>query len=623
MSDDPRGADGAKAESVDDDPTFRRLLERLHSEHNFDFREYKHTSLVRRVRARLQQVRVDSFAAYLTYLDRHADEHIALFNTILINVTGFFRDPDSWRVMSDDVIPRLVEDAGSSRSLRIWSAGCSSGEEAYSVAMLVAEHLGDRARDFNVKIYATDVDDEALNTARQGLYRIEDVKDVPTSLLETYFVREGQAFRIRRDIRRWVIFGRHNIAQDPPMSHIDLLICRNVLIYFTADPQDRILARFHYAVREQGFLFLGRAESLLTRSRWFVPYHVKWRVFQRTTVPALTVASAMHRAPHDVAPGVTGAREVAEGGHATGRLERLLEALPSAVMYIDPADNVLAWNPAAESLFDIPGENAMGRKFRDLDISYRIDGLRARVEEVKSSNIPARVDHVAFRRRSGEAVHAEIAIIPIIEAGRLTAVAVYAFDATETAHVKEQMGRLAEQHATAIEELQSTNEELETTNEELQSTNEELETTVEELQAANTELGGLNTEMERRAAEQKRRDDYQIAVLSSLESPVVVLDRAGRVTTWNAAAERLWGIEAEHVTDRPFWALPVGDVAQKLREALRRVGDTGQPELLDDVPFTVPTGEKRSLTVQVTPLRNDGNEMLGVMATVMANVPAA
>ena len=146
---------------------------------------------------------------------------------------------------------------------------------------------------------------------------------------------------------------------------------------------------------------------------------------------------------------------------------------------------------------------------------------------------------------------------------------------------------------------------------------------MEELQAANTELGGLNTEMERRAAEQKRRDDYQIAVLSSLESPVVVLDRAGRVTTWNAAAERLWGIEAEHVTDRPFWALPVGDVAQKLREALRRVGDTGQPELLDDVPFTVPTGEKRSLTVQVTPLRNDGNEMLGVMATVMANVPAA
>ena len=636
MSDDPQVPESAKLElPVDEEPAFRRLLERLHSDHNFDFREYKHTSLVRRIRSRLQQVHVDSFATYLTYLDRHADEHIALFNTILINVTAFFRDSDAWKVMADDVIPRLHEDAKDSRSLRVWSTGCSSGEEAYSAAILIAEHLGERARDFNVKIYATDVDDDALHTARQGLYRIEDVKDVPTALLEKYFVREGQAYRIRRDIRRWCIFGRHNVAQDPPLSHIDLLICRNVLIYFTSDLQDRILARFHYAVREQGFLFLGRAESLLARSRWFVPYHVKWRLFQRTTVPAPTVAAAMHRAPYEAAPGATGMRPVAEGAHAAGRLERIIEVLPSAVMYIDAADNVLAWNPSAEALFDIPSESAIGRKFRDLDISYRIDGLRARVEEVKTSNIPARLEHVTFSRRSGEVVHAEVAIIPIIESGRLNAVAVYAFDATETARLKDQMTRLAEQHATAIEELQSTNEELETTNEELQSTNEELETTneelqstneelettVEELQAANTELGGLNAEMERRAADQKRRDDYQIAVLSSLEYPVVVLNRAGNVTTWNAAAERLWGLEAQYVTDRPFWSLPVGEVAQKLREAVRRVGDAGTAEVLRDVPFTLPSGERRSLTVHATPLRTNGGEMLGVVATVTASDP--
>ena len=187
----------------------------------------------------------------------------------------------------------------------------------------------------------------------------------------------------------------------------------------------------------------------------------------------------------------------------------------------------------------------------------------------------------------------------------------------------EELQSTIEELETTNEELQSTVEELETTNEELQSTNEELETTVEELQAANTELAGLNVEMERRAADQRRRDDYQMAVLSSLEYPVVVVDRAGIVTTWNAPAEQLWGLEAEHVADRPFWSLPVGDVAQKLREALRQVGDTGKAELLRDVPFTVPTGERRSLTVQVTPLKDNGGEVLGAVAIVMASDPVA
>ncbi|MBI2202246.1 MAG: protein-glutamate O-methyltransferase CheR [Candidatus Rokubacteria bacterium] len=158
-------------------------------------------------------------------------------NTILINVTGFFRDPDAWKALAQDVIPALVAEAGESRSLRIWSAGCSSGEEPYSIAMLIAEHLGDPPADFNVRIYATDVDEEALQAGRHGLYRAEDLKDVPTPLLEKYFAREGQTFRFRRDIRRWCIFGKHNIVQDPPLSHIDMVVCRNVLIYFTSDLQ--------------------------------------------------------------------------------------------------------------------------------------------------------------------------------------------------------------------------------------------------------------------------------------------------------------------------------------------------------------------------------------------------
>ena len=596
------------------DPSFRHLLEKLSSDHAFDFREYKPTSLARRIRVRMQYVRVDTFDDYVTYIERHPGEHVALFNTILINVTTFFRDLEAWQVLGEEIIPRLVDEASDSRSLRLWSVGCSSGEEAFSAAILLAEHLGDRAADFNVKIYATDVDEEALNTARHALYRSDDLKDVPASFLEKYFSQEGQAYRFRRDLRRWCIFGRHNVAQDPPLSHIDLLICRNALIYFTRDHQDRILARFHYAVIERGFLFLGRAESLLARSRWFAPHNVKWRIFQRTT-PAATVAMAMLRGAGEAANvALAGGRQL-DLSPAVSRLQQVVETLPSAIVVIDVMDTVLVWNAAAEGLFDISSEHAIGRKFRDLDISYRVESLRARIEEVKSAHIPSRIEHATFTRRSGETVHAELTIVPMVEGNRVTAVGVYGSDTTESARLKDQTTRLAEQHSTAIEELQSTNEELETTNEELQSTNEELETTVEELQAANAELGSLNTQLERRSVDLKELDEYQQSVLSSLQHAIVVLDRSGLVTTWNQTAERLWGLPAEHVVRRLFWTLPVGDIAQKLREALGRMLDTGsgEAETLHDIPLRLPTGETRHLTVLVTPLKSPSGKVTGVV----------
>ena len=203
---------------------FRGLLEKLSAQYNFDFREYKEGSLGRRIRARMGQVRVDSFGAYADLLDSDPNEHVVLFNTILINVTNFFRDPDAWKTLAADVIPRLVEECGDSRTLRIWSAGCSSGEEPYSIAMLVAEHLGDAANNFSVKIYGTDVDEEALTAARHGLYRLDQLRDVSSRLMDRYFVRDGQLYRFRRDLRRWCIFGTHNLAQAPPLSHIDLLV---------------------------------------------------------------------------------------------------------------------------------------------------------------------------------------------------------------------------------------------------------------------------------------------------------------------------------------------------------------------------------------------------------------
>jgi two-component system CheB/CheR fusion protein len=598
-------------------PDFRALLEKLSARYDFDFREYKEASLARRIRARMSLVHVDSFAAYAHFLDDNPNEHVALFNTILINITNFFRDVEAWNGLAEDVIPRLVEEASESRSLRVWSAGCSSGEEPYSIAMLLAEHLGDAADDYTVKIYGTDVDEEALTVARQAVYRTEQLKDVPDRLIDRYFIREGQMYRLRRDIRRWCIFGSHNLTQAPPLSHVDLLVCRNVLIYFTSELQDRILARFHYAIRDGGFLFLGRSESLLARSRLFAPVQLKWRIFQRTPSGLRQAAAA--------AKGASVGRS--EASDTDARVQRALEALPAAVFVIDLSDTILSWNPAAEAMFDVRVANALGRKFRDLDMSYRVEGLRARIEDVKARHTASRMDDVSFTRRSGDVVHADITISPLFDAHQLIGVVVYAIDATEQARLKEQTARIAEQHATAIEELQSTNEELETTNEELQSTNEELETTneelqstneelettVEELQAANSELGLLNAQLETRSIELNRLDAYHRGLLNSIEQSIFVTDRSLLVTGWNQASERLWGLRAEQVMGRELMALPLGEAVRMLRPAVDTALKQETTSEVHDVPYTLPGGEVRKATVRVTLLRDALGGIIGLL----------
>jgi two-component system CheB/CheR fusion protein len=616
------------------DSGFRPLLEKLSRTYNFDFREYKEPSLARRIRARMAALHVESFDTYARYLDQHAEEHIALFNTILINVTTFFRDPEAWKLIGSDVIPRIVDAAGDSRSIRMWCAGCSSGEEPYSLAMLLAEHLGERAGEYLVKIYGTDIDEEALTTARHAAYRLEQLKDVPSELVDRYFGRDGQLYRVRRDLRRWCIFGAHNLTQAPPLSHIDLLVCRNVLIYFTSELQERILTRFHYAIREDGYLFLGRSESLLARSRMFRPMQLKWRIFERTPSVARQVTAVLP----DRDEGHSAAGEPTTRAEASGplRAQRALDALPAAVMIVDTTDTILAWNPAAEALFDLPQAAALGRKFRDLDVSYRVEGLRARIEDVKARQVQARMENTTFSRRNGDTAHTDISILPMVEAHRLIGVVVFAVEATEHARLKDQMSRVAEQHATAIEELQSTNEELETTNEELQSTNEELETTneelqstneelettVEELQAANTELGALNAELEGRTTELNRLDASHHALLDTLEHGLAVLDRDGVVTVWNLTADRMWGVRPEQIMNRHFFGLPLGEASAQVRTAFDRALSGIVAAEVSDIPFA-PPGGARPGTLRMLPLRGSTGDVTGVVAVMMPRAGAA
>jgi two-component system, chemotaxis family, CheB/CheR fusion protein len=627
----------AVAEQEIRDLGFRRLLEKLHTEHNFDFRQYKEASLMRRIRRRMSQVHLESFDSYAQYLDRVADEYIHLLNAILINVTRFFRDSEAWNALREQVLPTIIEDAASSRAIRIWSAGCSSGEEPYSVAILLAESLGQRAREFDVKIYCTDIDEDALTAARASLYRLDALRDVPPDFLDRYFQREGQMYRVRRDIRKWTIFGRHDLTQDPPLSHIDLVLCRNVLIYFESDLQERILPRFHYAIRDHGYLFLGKSESMLARSRRFNPVDFRWRIFERLTTP---VADLPGRVLHfGGEPPTTAAREASrqlrpEAQHLTLRFQGIIDALQSAVVVIDPADIIVIWNPAAERLFDVPAHGAVGKKFRDLDISYRLEGLRSRIEEVKTSHARTRMDELVFSRRSGEPIHVSIAIVPLYaDRRRLAGVLVVTDDITEAARMRDEMARVAEQSATANEELQSTNEELETTNEELQSTNEELETTneelqstneelettVEELRSINAELATLNAELERRTEELHNLDVYHKGVLDAADEAVFVLDKSLAVTTWNRSAARMWGLRAADAVGREFLLLPIGDVTRQAAAALRKVADSRRLQIVNGVSYAMPGGLAGVTTLRLFPLIAQEGELTGIVGMAMAD----
>ncbi len=246
---DEPATDEAEADvPASDEAALEELLLFLRDSRGFDFTGYKRSSLARRIRKRMQEVRIDSFADYRDRLEIDADEFGYLFNTILINVTSFFRDTEAWRLLEDEIVPELVDRAGPDHEFRVWSAGCSSGQEAYSLAMVFCEVLGTAQFVERVKIYGTDVDDEALREARNGTFTTRELESLPPGLREKYFEQTGRSFTFRTDLRRRVIFGRHDLTRDAPISRLDLLACRNTLMYFNVEAQVQIIDRLHFAL---------------------------------------------------------------------------------------------------------------------------------------------------------------------------------------------------------------------------------------------------------------------------------------------------------------------------------------------------------------------------------------
>ncbi len=573
-----------------EDP-LKDLLEELAEQRSIDFRGYKRTTLERRFRKRMFQLNIGDYHSYGEYIRSHPEETNELLNTILINVTEFFRDPPAWEVLRTEILSPILKRLKPGSSFRVWSAGCASGEEPYSAAMILADYFGPRLAEYDVKIYATDIDDEELNTARRGEYGVEAVRRVRAEWRQKYFYGKG-TYRVNRDVRKLVIFGKSNLALNAPISHVDLLICRNVLIYFDSTLQKHILSRMHYALEPGGILFLGRSESQLANSTQFQRLNARWRIFRRLTVPAEVDLDSQAADSADDRPATRPPND--EIDRLRSQQRYLLESLRAGVLILS-ADNVITQhNSAILSAYGLTVNNLIGKRLHDTDILIRTPEIISHLQATQVNNETVRFQ---TRVRVGHDERVlDIVVRPVTsESGHRTGTLIYCEDAStqeklqttieELESTTEELQSANEELETTNEELQSTNEELETTNEELQSTNEELETTNEELQSLNEELETTNQELEERTKELDQLNSTYTQTLEKIRLPVMLVSDEGRIEFWNTTALRLFGFR----TRPPELQLEQLPVPESLRNTIirrhRAVAAKREPMIARNLPM--------------------------------------
>jgi two-component system CheB/CheR fusion protein len=595
---------------VIDDDQLEQLLAFLKQERGFDFTGYKRASLQRRVTKRMEAVGAEDCAAYLDRLVADADEFERLFDTILINVTRFFRDPEAWAALQDRVLPDLLTRIGGEQPIRVWCAACASGEETYSIAIALAEALGEKAYADRVKIYATDADPDALATARTGTYPMKALDGLGDERIERFFEGTDGVRSFRKELRRSVIFGRNDLVQDAPISRIDLLSCRNALMYFNADTQAGILRRFHFALRDTGVLFLGKSEMLTGQETLFRPVDVKHRVFakvegKRPRTPVEPLPTGTHDEHHDLA----------------------LDAAPVAQIVVDEEGTLSVANQAARRLFDLQAGD-VGRPLKDLELSYRPLELRSMIQQAGRSRRGQILRDVPFEPAGdGHKLDLEVQISPLLVAGVPVGTAISFADVTaerllrsELAQVRTELGNAYEELQSTVEELettneelQSTNEELETTNEELQATNEELETMNEELQATNEELGAMNAELRGRAAEVHELNTVLETVLTAVAVGVAIVDRRRQVRAWNQHATELWGLRSDEAVGEPLLELDIGLPLADVSDGVAAVLAEREPRTVADVRAVNRRGREFDCQVTSLPLRDDQQRVTGAV----------
>ncbi|HEY7238211.1 MAG TPA: chemotaxis protein CheB, partial [Burkholderiales bacterium] len=523
--------------------TMQRILATVRQATGVDFDGYKRNTINRRVARRMVLHRIDELSEYARFLHGKPAELEALFQDLLINVTSFFRNPEAYEALKTLVFPKLTESRSRHEQVRIWALGCSTGEEAYSLAMAFTEYAEQSGRAMDAQIFATDLNGAGIDRARAGIYAKGIVQDVSPERLRRFFVEVDGSYRITKKIRDMCVFARQNVLADPPFSRLDLVACRNLLIYLEPQQQQRLIPMLHYALRNQGYLWLGGSETIGAYRELFDPLDIRHKIYAKKAVAGHNyVAPAAHRwEPHRggrrevVAP----AREVVV--EAQREAERMLVSryAPPSVVVNDALEIVQFRGDTGPFLAPAPGRATLGL-LKMLREGLML-GVRSALQKARKAKAPFRAKDLRVRSNGGWR-HLDVEVIPLKGLGAAgaymvvfeesaqavmararqmhdDALAQTAHDQTqskaergkettrlaqELAATREYLQSLIEQQEAANEELQSANEEVQSANEELQSINEELETSKEEIQSANEELATVNDELQNRNLELSR-----------------------------------------------------------------------------------------------------------------------
>ncbi len=553
-------------EKEDEKEPLEDFLEELRQRHGLDFKSYKAPTIRRRLQRRFAATGVDSLEEYRRYLEENPSEYGNLVNAFLIKVTEFFRDREQFEYLRDEVLPGMIERVrNNGEQLRVWSAGCATGEEAYSLAILISEALGNEAGNFNVRIFATDLDASAVNFARRGVYPPSALSGLSDEQIRTHFMEEDGHYQVRKSIRSMIVFGEHDLVQRSPFPHLDLVVSRNVLIYFTNTLQRRTLQLFAYSLKDGGYLMLGNAESTSPLSEYFGPVERQNKVYlrqgERFIMPIANVTEPVPDPPHSPRHRTFSSRhrpKRADESHRMGVTEEsVLNRLPVGLVSVDRRYDILPINTSARRLLSIHGA-AVGEDLLHMVRDVPYEELRSAIDASFRDGEPITSGEFAVDDTiNGDTRYLEVACHPRREGeepGPASVINIVVSDVTKNAEQrrelqqsledtkssferyqreaeegsarKEQQNRRlieanrqlenANQELTRInedlqanneeslvstEEAQAATEEVETLNEELQATNEELETLNEELQATVEELNTTNEDLYSRSSE--------------------------------------------------------------------------------------------------------------------------
>ena len=617
----------------------KRILMLLRSGTGHDFSQYKKSTMRRRIERRMAQHDIENSQIYARYLKEHPAEVHLLLKELLINVTSFFRDPDAFAALRTEVLPQLLEGKPPGYVFRVWVPGCATGEEAYSIAILLSELMEEAKQDFRVQIYSTDLAEEAITFARAGLFPHNIAQDVGPGRLRRFFVKHDAGYQVKKSVREMVVFAIQNVVKDPPFTRLDLICCRNLMIYLEPELQNVLISTFHYALKPDGMLFLSPSESVGNHSDLFIPLNRKWKIYRAidTASSARMMLAGRLSGPLDreIYPPIEALRKSRETNFSELAKRTLLQLYAPASVVTDLAGNILyVYGETGRFLRPAPGQATLNV------IEMARDGvqgeLRSAILSAAGQNV-ATVNREVSVRMDDEFYSISFSVRPILGPSPSQHVLLVSFQAIQPqtlprskrrgqtsssassrrvedlerdlAQTRENLQAIIEGQQSSNEELKSTNEEIQSTNEELQSTNEELETSREELQSVNEELLTVNAELQAKIEELADMQNDMKNLLDNINVGTIFLDQNLVIRRFTREATRAYRLVDSDV------GRPLADIKSDVEDIdlvaeARNVLDTLVPYERE-----VKTSNSLWFLIRIQPYRTLDNVIQGVVLT--------